>query len=113
MFASRKLSLPVVKERLFSTVRKEAVLHYTCPLAAMARARGGTRKVSSIAMQTPAGIDGSTESIAARKAVQDNVPRPMDRIGNWAQPYKDYQDISRFVEAQFQNVERIKMLLHG
>ena len=48
-----------------------------------------------------------------RKAVQDNVPRPMDRIGNWAQPYKDYQDISRFVEAQFQNVERIKMLLHG
>jgi hypothetical protein len=48
-----------------------------------------------------------------RKAIQDNVPRPMDRIGNWAQPYKDYQDISRFVEAQFQNVERIKMLLHG
>jgi len=25
------LSLPIVKERLFSTVRKEAVLHYTCP----------------------------------------------------------------------------------
>ena len=48
-----------------------------------------------------------------RKTVQDHVPRPMDRIGNWAQPYKDYQDISRFVEAQFQNVERIKMLLHG
>ena len=48
-----------------------------------------------------------------RKTIQDNVPLPMDRIGNWAQPYKDYQDISRFVEAQFQNVERIKMLLHG
>ena len=31
MFASRMLSLPIVKERLFSTVRKEAVLHYTCP----------------------------------------------------------------------------------
>lgn len=48
-----------------------------------------------------------------RKTVQDHVPRPMDRVGNWAQPYKDYDDISRFVEAQFQNVERIKMLLHG
>ena len=48
-----------------------------------------------------------------RKTVQDHVLRPMDRVGNWAQPYKDYDDISRFVEAQFQNVERIKMLLHG
>lgn len=48
-----------------------------------------------------------------RKTVQDHVPRPMDRVGNWAQPYKDFDDISRFVEAQFRNVERIKMLLHG
>ena len=35
-------------------------------MAAMARAIGGTRNVSSPATQMPAGIVGSTESIAAR-----------------------------------------------
>lgn len=48
-----------------------------------------------------------------RKVIQDNVPLPKNRRGNWAQPYKDYEDISRFVEAQFQDVERIKVLLDG
>ena len=48
-----------------------------------------------------------------RKVIQDDVPLPKNRRGNWAQPYKDYEDISRFVEAQFQDVERIKVLLDG
>ena len=48
-----------------------------------------------------------------RKVIQDGVMPPAGRIGNWAQPFKDIDDISRFVEAQFQNVERIKKLVYG
>lgn len=47
-----------------------------------------------------------------RLAIQ-NQEDPKNRVGNWAQPYKDYEDIGRFVEAQFKDVERIKMLLNG
>lgn len=48
-----------------------------------------------------------------RKVIQDGVMPPVDRKGNWAQPFKDIDDISRFVEAQFQNVKRIKKLVYG
>ena len=48
-----------------------------------------------------------------RLAIQNQVMPPKNRIGNWAQPFKDYEDLSRFVEAQFKDVERIKALIDG
>ena len=48
-----------------------------------------------------------------RLAIQNSIRPPKNRVGNWAQPYKDYEDISRFVEAQFKNVERIKTMFNG
>lgn len=48
-----------------------------------------------------------------RKAIQDYIRPASLRIGNWAQPYKDEEDILRFIEAQFKDVERIKELIHG
>lgn len=47
-----------------------------------------------------------------RLAIQNQV-KPIDRIGNWAQPYKDSEDIQRFIESQFKDVERIKNLING
>lgn len=47
-----------------------------------------------------------------RLAIQNKV-EPEDRIGNWAQPYKDSEDIQRFIESQFKDVERIKSLING
>jgi len=46
-----------------------------------------------------------------RLAIQDQL-LPIDRIGNWAQPYKDREDILRFIESQFKDVERIKELIN-
>ena len=46
-----------------------------------------------------------------RLAIQEKVPDPAKRVGDWVQPYKDESDIARFVEAQFLNVEHIKSLL--
>ncbi len=48
-----------------------------------------------------------------RAAIKDQVRPAIDRIGNWAQPFKDWEDIQRFVEAQFKDVGRIKQLIHG
>lgn len=48
-----------------------------------------------------------------RAAIQDQVHPAKDRIGNWAQPFKDEADIQRFLEAQFKDVERIKNLLYA
>ena len=47
-----------------------------------------------------------------RLAIQD-AEEPTNRIGNWAQPYKDGEDIQRFIESQFKDVERIKDLING
>lgn len=47
-----------------------------------------------------------------RLAIQDQI-KPANRIGNWAQPYKDSEDIQRFIESQFKDVERIKNLING
>lgn len=47
-----------------------------------------------------------------RLAIQNQV-KPIDRVGNWAQPYKDGEDIQRFIESQFKDVERIKNLING
>lgn len=47
-----------------------------------------------------------------RLAIQNQV-EPIDRVGNWAQPYKDGEDIQRFIESQFKDVERIKSLING
>lgn len=47
-----------------------------------------------------------------RLAIQDQI-EPANRIGNWAQPYKDSEDIQRFIESQFKDVERIKNLING
>lgn len=45
-----------------------------------------------------------------RKSIKDgeDIKR---RKGNWAQPFKDLEDILRHLEAQFKDVERIKKLL--
>lgn len=48
-----------------------------------------------------------------RSAIQNNIHPAIRRIGNWAQPYKDGEDILRFIEAQFKDVERIKSLING
>ncbi len=48
-----------------------------------------------------------------RLAIQNHIRPAEDRIGNWAQPYKDEEDIMRFIEFQFKNVERIKALING
>lgn len=48
-----------------------------------------------------------------RLAIQNHIRPAEDRIGNWAQPYKDEEDILRFIEFQFKNVERIKALING
>jgi len=48
-----------------------------------------------------------------RRAIQNHVVPLKNRVGNWAQPFKDYEDLSRFVEAQFKDVERIKALIDG
>jgi len=47
-----------------------------------------------------------------RLAIQD-AKDPVNRTGNWAQPYKDGEDIQRFIESQFKDVERIKDLING
>lgn len=47
-----------------------------------------------------------------RMAIQHDV-NPAARVGNWAQPYKNSEDILRFLEAQFKNVERIKRMIDG
>ena len=48
-----------------------------------------------------------------RLAIQNHIRPAEDRIGNWAQPYKDEEDILRFIEFQFKDVERIKALING
>lgn len=48
-----------------------------------------------------------------RLAIQDHIKQPANRTGNWAQPYKDGEDIQRFIESQFKDVERIKDLING
>ena len=48
-----------------------------------------------------------------RLAIQNHIRPAEDRIGNWAQPYKDEEDIMRFIEFQFKDVERIKVLING
>lgn len=48
-----------------------------------------------------------------RLAIQNHIRPAEDRIGNWAQPYKDESDIMRFIEFQFKNVERIKSIING
>lgn len=47
-----------------------------------------------------------------RLAIQNQL-EPEDRIGNWAQPYKDGEDIQRFIESQFKDVERVRSLING
>ncbi|MBR5204919.1 MAG: DUF4062 domain-containing protein [Bacteroidaceae bacterium] len=47
-----------------------------------------------------------------RLAIQNTI-KPANRIGNWAQPYKDSEDIQRFIESQFKDVERIKSIIDG
>lgn len=48
-----------------------------------------------------------------RKAIQDHINPATMRVGNWAQPFKDGEDILRFIEAQFKDVNRIKKLIYG
>lgn len=48
-----------------------------------------------------------------RAAIQNHIKSAADRIGNWAQPFRDGEDILRFIEAQFKDVERIKNLING
>ena len=48
-----------------------------------------------------------------RLAIQNHVINPINRVGNWAQPFKDDEDISRFLEAQFKDIGRIKQLIDG
>lgn len=48
-----------------------------------------------------------------RSAIQNHIHPASARIGNWAQPFKDGEDILRFVEAQFKNVELIRNYIHG
>ncbi len=48
-----------------------------------------------------------------RLAIQDAVNPAAKRVGNWAQPYKNIEDILRFIEGQFKDVERIKSLING
>ena len=48
-----------------------------------------------------------------RSAIQNHIHPASARIGNWAQPFKDGEDILRFVEVQFKNVELIKSLING
>lgn len=45
-----------------------------------------------------------------RLAIQNHIPAT-NRTGNWAQPFKDSEDIQRFLESQFKDVERIKSLI--
>ena len=47
-----------------------------------------------------------------RLAIQSNI-KIMERVGNWAQPYRNSEEILRFIEAQFKDVERIKSLIDG
>lgn len=44
-------------------------------------------------------------------AIQSNINPATARVGNWVQQYKNLQDITLHVEAQFKDVERIKKLL--
>lgn len=48
-----------------------------------------------------------------RAAIQNNINPATRRIGNWAQSYKDGEEILRFIESQFKDVERIKKLING
>ncbi len=48
-----------------------------------------------------------------RSAIQNHIHPASARIGNWAQPFKDGEDILRFVEAQFKNVELIRNYIYG
>lgn len=48
-----------------------------------------------------------------RAAIKNHILPANQRIGNWAQPFKDDEDIQRFLEAQFKDVERIKRLING
>lgn len=48
-----------------------------------------------------------------RAAIQNQIKPATKRKGNWAQPFRDGEDILRFIEAQFKDVERIKDLING
>ena len=43
----------------------------------------------------------------------ESANKIMERVGNWAQPYRNSEEILRFIEAQFKDVERIKSLING
>lgn len=47
-----------------------------------------------------------------RLAIQNAFPPPA-RVGNWAQPYRGEEEVLRFVESQFKDVERIKAMING
>lgn len=47
-----------------------------------------------------------------RSAIQNHIHPASERIGNWAQPFRDGEDILRFIEAQFKDVERIKDMIN-
>lgn len=48
-----------------------------------------------------------------RAAIQNHIHPASQRVGNWAQPFMNGEDILRFIEAQFKDVERIKNLING
>lgn len=48
-----------------------------------------------------------------RAAIQNHIHPALERVGNWAQPFRDGEDILRYIEAQFKDVERIKRLIYG
>lgn len=48
-----------------------------------------------------------------RKSIQNDIYPRTNRIGNWAQPYMNREEIYRFIESQFKDVERIKRLING
>lgn len=48
-----------------------------------------------------------------RAAIQNHIHPASERAGNWAQSFIDGEDILRYIEAQFKDVERIKKLIYG